>query len=87
MGCSHNDTRGREEFELGKEHGFGSCFLLLDALFGATALPLFVRGNAFAFWYKLRRRLNNNSLSGPCPDSLSNIKGLTLVYVLFSNSA
>ncbi|RWW21588.1 hypothetical protein GW17_00014248 [Ensete ventricosum] len=26
------------------------------------------------------QRLNNNSLSGPCPDTLSNIIGLTLVY-------
>lgn len=55
MGCSHNDTRRREEFGLGKEHGVESCFLLLDALFGATALSLFVRGNALTFWYKLRR--------------------------------
>lgn len=28
------------------------------------------------------RRLNNNSLTGPCPESLSKIEGLTLMYVL-----
>lgn len=32
------------------------------------------------------RRLNNNSLTGTCPESLSKIGGLTLVYV-FLNSA
>lgn len=26
-------------------------------------------------------RLNNNSLTGSCPETLSNIEGLTLVYV------
>ncbi|KAK9108121.1 hypothetical protein Syun_024132 [Stephania yunnanensis] len=31
------------------------------------------------------RRLNNNSLTGPCPDSLSKIEGLTLVDLSFNN--
>ncbi|KAJ8464109.1 hypothetical protein OPV22_026661 [Ensete ventricosum] len=54
----------QEEGKSLKEHGFGSCFLLLDALFGATALPLFVRGNALAFWYKLRSRSIDGDQNG-----------------------
>ncbi|XP_072092139.1 uncharacterized protein [Arachis hypogaea] len=30
-------------------------------------------------------RLNNNSLTGPCPQSLSNIEGLTLVDLSYNN--
>lgn len=33
----------------------------------------------FKLSYVHARRLNNNSLTGTCPQSLSNIEGLTLV--------
>lgn len=52
--------------------------MLIDAEILSLIMKLFFL-TQFKLSYVLARRLNNNSLTGSCPQSLSNIEGLTLV--------